>query len=200
MTTPDELTALRAEIADLRAAVEELTRPRHGSQTVLGEAVFVDPACVLLSAENATITIGDHSQVWRGGEWVGPVTVGERVFVNQGSYIRPLVTIEDDVSIGPFVRLISDSHDISPGAKRTGTPRKLPIRIGSGTWIGAGATVVGGVTVGSRCIVAVGAVVTEDVPDNVFVAGVPARIVRHIRDAETFAELVAVDESEDDAS
>lgn len=194
MTThQDDLSALRAEVADLREKYEALTQPQHGLRTVLADDVFVDPTCVLLSDENATITIGAHSKVWRGGEWVGPVTVGERVFVNQGSYIRPLVTIEDDVSLGPFVRLISDTHDISSGSRRTGTPQKLPIRIGRGTWIGAGATVVGGVTVGERCIVAVGAVVTEDVPDNTLVAGVPAKVIRHIQDTESLAELVAVD-------
>lgn len=150
----------------------------------------IDPACTLVSRENATIRIGDHTQVWRGGEWTGPITVGKRVFVNQGSYIRPLVTIEDDVSLGPFVRLITDTHDISSGARRTGTPRKDPILIKRGAWIGAGATVMGGVTVGARSIIAVGAVVNKDVADDVVVAGVPARIVRRIEDPE--GEHIAV--------
>lgn len=194
--TSDELAALRAEVAELRAEVDHLTHPQHGSRTFLGESVFVDPDCVLVSGVNATISIGDDSQVWRGGEWSGPVTVGKRVFVNQGSYVRPLVTIEDDVSVGPFVRLISDTHDISAGQRRTGTPRKLPIHIGRGTWIGAGATVLGGVTIGERCIVAVGSVVANDVPDNVLVAGVPAKVIRHIEDGESEAELVDVDGSE----
>jgi len=200
MTThADGLAALRAEVDALKAAIDGLTRPQHGSRTILGDEVFVDPACVLISGEDATISIGDHSQVWRGGEWAGPVRVGKRVFVNQGSYIRPLVTIEDDVSLGPFVRLITDTHDISSGDRRTGTPRKRPIRIGRGTWIGAGATVTGGVTIGSRSIVAVGSVVTSDVPDNVLVGGVPATVIRHIRDSESLdelAELVATDASE----
>lgn len=161
-----------------------LTSPRHGDRTILGENVRIDPACTLISRENATIQIGDHTQVWRGGEWTGPITVGKRVFVNQGSYIRPLVTIEDDVSLGPFVRLITDTHDISSGSRRTGTPRKDPILVRRGAWIGAGATVMGGVTIGARSIVAVGAVVNRDVPDDVVVAGVPARVIRRIVDRE----------------
>lgn len=154
----------------------------------------------MISGENATIRIGDHTRIWRGGEWTGPVNVGKRVFVNQGSYIRPLVTLEDDVSLGPFVRLISDTHAIGHRSRRTGTPRKDPIVIGQGTWIGAGATVMGGVKVGARSIVAVGSVVNKDVPDNVLVAGVPARVIRHIRDSEDFAELVAPDDRPDSPS
>ncbi|GAA1327029.1 hypothetical protein GCM10009592_13440 [Brachybacterium rhamnosum] len=186
MKQPDSdlLAELLAEVEALRAEVRALTTPRHGERTILGENVRIDPACTLISRENATIRIGDHTQVWRGGEWTGPVTVGKRVFVNQGSYIRPLVTIEDDVSLGPFVRLITDSHDISSGSRRTGTPRKDPILVRHGAWIGAGATVMGGVTIGARSIVAVGAVVNRDVPDDVVVAGVPARIVRRIVDRE----------------
>lgn len=103
------------------------------------------------------------------------------------------MTIEDDVSLGPFVPLISDTHDISAGSRRTGTPRKHPIVIRWGTWIGAGAIVLGGVTLGSCSIVAAGAVVTKDVPDNVVVAGFPARIVGHIRDGETLADVIPLE-------
>ena len=197
--TPDIISTLRAELEELRAELEELRgeiaelkAPRHGERTVVGESVRIDPACVLVSRENATIRIGDHTQIWRGGEWTGPITVGKRVFVNQGSYVRPLVTIEDDVSLGPFVRLITDTHEISSGSRRTGTPRKDPILVKRGAWVGAGATVMGGVTIGARSIVAVGAVVNRDVPDDVVVAGVPARIVRRIVDHERGVALDAV--------
>lgn len=185
---------LLREVAELRASVESLTHPepKLGTGCVVGENVRIDPSCVFFSGPNASITIGDHTQVWRGAEWLGPITVGKRVFINQGSYVRPNVILEDDVSLGPFVRLISDTHDISNGARRTGTPRKDRIVIGRGSWIGAGATVMGGVTVGSRSIVAAGAVVNADVPDNVVVAGIPARIVRHIEDAEDGVTLVPI--------
>ncbi|MGW9402567.1 acyltransferase [Arthrobacter sp. NPDC055585] len=192
METNEMIEQLTAQLNELKETVAELTKPKHGSRTILGVNVRVSPDCVLVSNENASITLGDHTQVWRGADWVGPIHVGKRVFINQGSYIRPGVTIEDDVSIGPFVRLISDTHDISTGSRRTGTPRKDPIRVGRGTWIGAGATVLGGVTIGSRSILAAGAVVINDVPDNVIVAGVPAKIVRHISDGEKVAELDAV--------
>ena len=89
---------------------------------MLGENVFVDPTTVLISGENATIKLGDHTKVWRGGEWTRTVNVGKRVFVNQGSYLGPLVTLEDDVSLGPFARLITDTHEIGRKSRRTGTP------------------------------------------------------------------------------
>lgn len=194
MDTNQQIEDLRAQVTALTEMVSELVTPKHGSKTTLGFKATVSPDSVLVSNQNAPITLGDHTRVWRGAHWVGPIHVGKRVFINQGSYIRPRVTIEDDVSLGPFVRLISDTHNISTGPRRTGTPRKDPIHIGRGAWIGAGATVLGGVTIGARSIIAAGAVVTSDVPENVIVAGVPARITRYIRDNEKVAELIPASE------
>jgi acetyltransferase-like isoleucine patch superfamily enzyme len=64
--------------------------------------------------------------------------------------------------------------------RRAGAVRHDPITIGNGSWIGASATVLAGVSIGSGAVVAAGAVVTEDVPDDVVVAGVPARIVKRL--------------------
>ena len=88
------------------------------------------------------------------------------------------VIIGNSVLIGPYVRLVSDTHEIGDAKKRAAKNMWLPIEIGDGTWIGAGATVLGGVTIGSGCIVAAGAVVVKDVPPNTVVGGVPARIIR----------------------
>ena len=56
----------------------------------------------------------------------------------------------------------------------------LPVKIGSRVWIGAHATILSGVTVGNNAVIAAGAVVTKDVPDNAVVAGVPAKIIKTI--------------------
>ena len=184
MDTERQLEELKNQVAALTEAVGALTAERHGENTILGKGSSLDPTCRLGSNKNATIRIGDNTTVWRDAQWLGPIKVGNRVFINQGSYIRPGVTLEDDVSLGPFVRLISDTHDISTGNRRTGTPRKLPIKVGRGTWIGAGATVLGGVTIGSRAIIAAGAVVVDDVPDNAVVGGVPAKVLRIIEDPD----------------
>lgn len=196
-TQQHRIEVLEETVSKLNELVATLMQPRHGSKTILAPNVFIDPTAVLLSGENASIIIGEHTKVWRGAEWLGPVRVGKRVFINQGSYIRPNVVIEDDVSLGPFVRLITDTHEISSGQRRTGTPRKDKIVIGRGTWIGAGATVMGGVTIGQRSIVAVGAVVNTDIPDNVVVAGVPARIIRRIVDNESGATLIPYESNAD---
>lgn len=135
LTLEDEIVELRRQVDELSAAVAAIRSPQHGKKTIKGDNVFVDSSTVLVSGENATICLGDHTKVWRGGEWTGPVTVGKRVFVNQGSYIRPLVTIEDDVSLGPFVRLITDTHEIGHKTRRTGTPKKT--RLGSARALGS---------------------------------------------------------------
>ncbi|WP_448003869.1 acyltransferase [Agromyces bauzanensis] len=126
------------------------------------------------------IRIGDRTTIYRGGELLGPITIGDDVFINRDAYIRPHCTIGDRVNIGPFVRLISDTHDIAGHSKRAGAVRHEPIIIGDGTWIGAGAIIVGGVTIGSGAIIAAGAVVSTDVPDDVLVGGVPARVIRQL--------------------
>jgi acetyltransferase-like isoleucine patch superfamily enzyme len=58
--------------------------------------------------------------------------------------------------------------------------REAPIHIGDGTWVGARAIILPGVTIGRRCLIAAGAVVSRDVPDDTLVAGNPARVVRDL--------------------
>lgn len=188
MDTQDEIKELRREVAELRELIGQKadSGPSIGSGCELGERVQVHPGSVL----KGKISVGDDTVIWPNAQWNGPITVGQSVFINQDSYIRPNVTIEDHVSLGPFVRLITDSHDVSSGQRRTGAPRKDSITIGQGSWVGSCALIMGGVTIGKRSIVAAGAVVNKDVPDNVVVAGVPAKVVRHIQDCEKIAELV----------
>ncbi|MBP2437575.1 acyltransferase [Microbacterium amylolyticum] len=146
----------------------------------IGEDAQIDSSVRMLHNASVTIRIGDRTKIYRGSEITGSVTIGDEVFINRDAYIRPKTTIGNRVNLGPFVRLVSDTHDIGPASKRAGTPRHDPIVIGDGTWIGAGATVLAGVTVGSGVIVAAGAIVTEDVPDGVLVGGIPARIIREL--------------------
>jgi len=89
------------------------------------------------------------------------------------------IEIGDEVLIGPNVQLISSGHPVDPAGRRR-TITGDPIVIGRNVWIGAGATVLHGVTVGEDAVIAAGAVVTRDVPARTLVAGVPARVVRHL--------------------
>ncbi|WP_430592735.1 acyltransferase [Humidisolicoccus flavus] len=134
----------------------------------------------LRHSDSAEIEIGSYAKIYAGGEVSAPVHIGERVFINRDCYIRPNTTIGNDVNIGPFVRLITDTHDVGPQKKRAGKVRHDPIVIGDGTWIGASSTVLAGVTIGPGCIVAAGSVVTKDVAANSLVGGVPARFIRDL--------------------
>ncbi|WP_051171956.1 DapH/DapD/GlmU-related protein [Microbacterium indicum] len=144
----------------------------------IGDDARIDKRVQFNHNDEVTIRVGDRAKFYRGTEFTGPVTVGDDVFINRDAYIRPHTTIGDRVNIGPFVRLVTDTHEIGPAERRAGAVRHDPIVIGDGSWIGASATIVGGVTIGSGSIVAAGAVVTEDVPDNVIVGGVPAKTLR----------------------
>jgi maltose O-acetyltransferase len=145
-----------------------------------GAGTSVDPMAVVVPHENQMVIIGKQCTVWRGCEFCPPVTIGDRVFVNRDVYMRPFTTIGSNVSIGPFVKFISDSHEIGSSTKRAGKNRVDPINVGDGAWIGAAAVILGGVTIGPGAIVAAGAVVTRDVPANTIVAGIPARVIRQL--------------------
>ncbi|HAX1042357.1 TPA: sugar O-acetyltransferase, partial [Enterococcus faecium] len=84
----------------------------------------------------------------------------------------------DSVLIGPRVNLITVNHLTDPKERR-GLLVK-PIHIKKNAWIGAGATILPGVTIGENAIVAANATVTKDVPDNTIVAGIPAKIVKPV--------------------
>lgn len=109
------------------------------------------------------------------------IRVGRDVFVNQNCTFYDLggIDIGDAVMIGPNVSLITSGHPIEPSRRRDGVVAK-PIVIERNVWIAAGATVIGGVTIGENSVVAAGAVVTRDVPPDTLVAGNPARVVRSI--------------------
>ncbi|NVN10164.1 sugar O-acetyltransferase [Nguyenibacter vanlangensis] len=111
------------------------------------------------------------------------IRVGRRVFVNQNCTFYDLggLDIADDVMIGPNVSLITTGHPVEPAQRRTAIIGK-PIVIEKNVWIAAGATIIGGVTVGENSVVAAGAVVTRDVPANTLVGGNPARVIRSIGD------------------
>jgi len=83
------------------------------------------------------------------------------------------------VLIGPNVSLITSGHPLEPSRRRAFTTAK-PIVIERNVWIAAGATVIGGVTIGENSVVAAGSVVTRDVPANTLVGGNPARVIRSI--------------------
>lgn len=108
------------------------------------------------------------------------ITVGKNVFINMGCKFQDQggIFIGDGSLIGHNVVLATLNHDLNPAARAGMTPH--PIRIGKNVWIGSNATVLPGVTIGDNSVVAAGAVVTKDVPANIVVGGVPARVLKKI--------------------
>lgn len=109
------------------------------------------------------------------------ILLGKRVFINHACSFLDLggITIEDDVMIGPRVNISSENHPVDIPTRKTMVPGQVIIK--RNAWIGAGATILPGVTVGENSVVAAGAVVNKDVPDNTVVGGVPARILKELK-------------------
>ena len=110
------------------------------------------------------------------------VSIGDQSLINTGVTIVDCatVTIGDRVLVAPGVHLITAEHPVEAAPRALAHTRGRPVVLEDDTWIGAGAIVLPGVTVGARSVVAAGAVVTRDVPADVVVAGTPARVLRSI--------------------
>lgn len=90
------------------------------------------------------------------------------------------VTIGSHVMIGPNVDIYTVNHPVDAVARRKYMAQGFPVTIGDDVWIGGKASIMPGVTIGSNVVIAGGAVVTADVPDNVMVGGVPAQIIKKL--------------------
>lgn len=152
----------------------------------LRHAVGVGPRAHVLGWPTVSATdlaVGAEFKIWSGHRqtllsgW-GRLRFGDRCFVNCGTVLITVdqITVGDDVAFGHEVLVLdSDSHGVEGRATRT-----APVRIGDGSWLGARSMVLPGVTIGRRVLVSAGSVVTRDVPDDVLVAGNPARVVRQL--------------------
>lgn len=109
---------------------------------------------------------------------------GKRVFVNAGCHFQDQggVFIGDGALIGHNVVFATVDHDLDPTSRRN---HYAPIRLGNNVWIGANVVITKGVTIGDGAVVAAGAVVTKDVPEMTVVGGVPAKVLRTLKAAET---------------
>ncbi len=106
--------------------------------------------------------------------------IGKNVFINFDCVFLDLggITIEDNVLIAPKVSILSEGHPLSSKDRQSLVPSHIHIK--KGAWIGASATILPGVTVGENAIVAAGAVVSQNVPDNTIVGGIPAKVIKTI--------------------
>lgn len=115
------------------------------------------------------------------------ITVGKNFLTNYNVTILDIapVKIGDYVMIGPNTLITTVGHPLSPLGRRKHLGKAEPVLIGDDVWIGGNVTVLPGVTIGSNVVVAAGAVVTKDVPDNCVVGGVPARVIKTLENDVT---------------
>ena len=108
------------------------------------------------------------------------VKLGKNITINKGATLLSagIVEIQDGVLIGPDVRIATVNHDLEDRHHQFYFKK---VTIKKNAWICIGAIICPGVTIGENSVVAAGAVVTKDVPDNVMVAGNPAKIIKHLK-------------------
>ena len=132
-------------------------------QFSLGKRSVIESYCCINNAVGDVI-IGDHTRIGIHCTVIGPVCIGNHVNLAQGITVTAL------------------NHNFDDTTKRIdeqGVSTK-PVTIGDDVWIGANAVILPGVTIGRHCVVAAGAVVTKDVPDNTLVGGVPAKVLKQL--------------------
>jgi maltose O-acetyltransferase len=128
----------------------------------------------------------------RGGDtvWIQPpffcdygsnMSLGERVFFNFNCVVLDVceVRIGDFTMFGPAVQIYTATHPMNAALRRERELAK-PVVIGDDVWVGGGAIILPGVTIGSRCVIGAGSVVTRDIPGEMFAAGNPCRVLRPI--------------------
>ena len=130
---------------------------------------------------------------------------GHHVHFGKNVYANFNLTLVDDTHIyvgdytmfGPNVILATGGHPVLPALREKGAQYNAPIHIGKCCWIGAGAIILPGVSIGDNTVVGAGSVVTRDLPSNVVAVGNPCRVLREIgdRDREFYFKDMRIDES-----
>ncbi len=113
------------------------------------------------------------------------IALGERVFFNFNCVVLDVcrVTVGSFTLFGPAVQIYTAMHPLDAALRRR-QEHGRPVEIGSDVWVGGGAVILPGVRIGSRAVIGAGSVVTRDVPDAVFAAGNPCRVIRELGDAQ----------------
>jgi serine acetyltransferase len=116
------------------------------------------------------------------------VSIGDRCIIGRGSHIIGHWSIQlgDDIQTGPYVYITDQNHGYEDPTMPVGIQptHELPVRIGSGSWLGANVVILPGTDLGRNCVVAAGAVVRGTFPDHTVVGGVPAKVIRFLEGGE----------------
>ena len=127
-------------------------------------------------------------EIGEGTRIVGPLVCTGTLHIGADCWIgRDLtvtgngaVFIGDRCDVAPGVMLVTGSHEIGAAHRRAGKGNNREIRVGDGCWLGARATLLGGVTLGDGTVVAACACVAKDLPENCLAGGVPAKVIREL--------------------
>lgn len=156
---------LRGVMFNTHISINSLKHFCFGKNIVLGQdarLVFIEKYCD--GIYNPKLTIGDGVNI-----------------TDHFTALVAAVTIESNCLIGSYVFITSENHGINPELSDSYDNIPLtasPVYIGKGCWIGEKACIMPGVTLGERCIVAAGAVVTKSFPSHTMIAGVPAKAIK----------------------
>ena len=183
MDLPEKEKMLRGEL--YRGDDAELTAERRRCQAVLrafNTETDEEARTALLSQLLGRLGEGTEIQPPFVCDYGYNVSIGARAFVNYGGVfldVAPIV-IGDHVQIATAVQLLTADHPREPELRRRGLESASPIEIEENVWIGSGAILCPGVTVGKDSIVGAGSVVTRAVPAGVVAAGNPCRVIREL--------------------
>lgn len=110
------------------------------------------------------------------------ILIGEKVFFNFNCVVLDVmqVKIGDRCMFGPNVQIYTATHPVDHRERASGLEFAKAVSIGNDVWIGGSAVICPGVTIGDRTVIGAGSVVTKDLPNDVFAAGNPCRIIREI--------------------
>ncbi len=131
--------------------------------------------------ENCYIETPFHAN-WGGHH----VHFGNTVYANSGLTLvdDTHIYVGDNTMFGPNVTIATAGHPIDPELRRQGLQYNLPVHIGKNCWLGAGVTVMPGVTIGDNAVIGAGSIVTRDIPANVVAVGNPCRVLREVGDRD----------------
>jgi maltose O-acetyltransferase len=164
-----ELVAAREHARDLCQALNATREVQHDERRRILEALFG----------------GGGDTVWMQPpffcDYGSNIELGERVFFNFNCVVLDvcLVRIGSFSLFGPAVQIYTPMHPLNAALRRCQEFGK-PVDIGADVWVGGGAIILPGVRIGPRAVIGAGSVVTRDVPEGVFAAGNPCRVIREI--------------------
>lgn len=143
-----------------------------------------DPAARRALLEELLGSFGEDSELRPplACDYGSQIRIGARTFINVGLVALDVaaIVIGDDVQIGPNVQLLTPTHPLEAERRRAKWEGSKPIAIADNVWLGGGAIVLPGISIGANTVVGAGAVVTKDLPPNVLAVGNPARIIRSL--------------------